>query len=404
MRKRFAGSLLAATIAWASGMAMATDDPGPGGARPAAAAAEAAPAGSTPAVASAARPAPPVVTAEGTVQVPAFAVPFSSFASEEARRSFLHEHSPAFYASPVARMQALPVAEQRRVLDEHYLEPLIARARQRYAVNIEPRSIGGIYTEVIVPAAGVAPAKQHLVLINLHGGGFTLGARTNGRLESIPVAGLGRYRVVAVDYRQGPEHRFPAASEDVATVYRELLKTYRPEHIGIFGCSAGGLLAAQSLAWLQNVGLPAPGAVGIFCASAGHLGEGDSGYSAPALNGRPVPPPGAAGALGQLVYFQGADARDPLVSPVDHPAVLAKFPPTLLVTATRDMAMSSALYTHRQLVKAGVPAELQVWDGLQHFFFGDVDLPESTEAFQVMVDFFDRHLGAPDPARAASRP
>lgn len=106
----------------------------------------------------------------------------------------------------------------------------------------------------------------------------------------------------------------------------------------------------------------------------------------------------------RLAYFQGADPRDPLVSPVDHPAVLAKFPPTLLVTATRDMAMSSALYTHRQLVKAGVAADLQVWDGLQHFFFGDVDLPESREAYRVMVDFFDRHLeGARQPRDTGGR-
>ena len=98
-----------------------------------------------------------------------------------------------------------------------------------------------------MPAAGVAPEKEPLVLLNLHGGGFTMGARTNGQLESIPIAGLGKYRVIAIDYRQGPEHRFPAASEDVATVYRELLKTYRPEHIGLFGCSEA---------------LPTPGAVG----------------------------------------------------------------------------------------------------------------------------------------------
>lgn len=338
------------------------------------------------------RPALPTVTAEGTVQVPAFAAPFSSFASEEARRAYLHEHSPAFYASPIARMPALPIGEQRATLDKYYLGPLIAKARQHYAVAIESRTIGGVYTEVITPAEGVPSDRNERVLINLHGGGFTMGARTNGQLESIPIAGLGKYRIVAVDYRQGPEHRFPAASEDVAAVYRELLKDYRPEHIGIFGCSAGGLLAAQSLAWFQKEKLPAPGAVGIFCASAGHLGEGDSGYAAPALNGRPVPPPGATGALAQLAYFQGVDPHDVLVSPVEYPAVLAKFPPALLITATRDMAMSSALHTHRELVKAGVAADLHVWDGLQHYFFGDVDLPESREAYRVMVDFFDRHL------------
>ena len=367
----------------AAGATQSRDEPPPAPAAPVAAPAPAAPA----------RPALPVVTAEGTVQVPAFAAPFSSFASDEARRSYRHEHSPAFYASPIARMQTLPIAGQRATLDEYYLGPLIAKARQRYAVAIEPRTIGGVYTEVITPAEGVARDRSERVLINLHGGGFTMGARTNGQLESIPIAALGKYRIVAVDYRQGPEHRFPAASEDVAAVYRELLKTHRPEHIGIFGCSAGGLLAAQSLAWFQKEKLPAPGAVGIFCASAGHLGDGDSGYAAPALNGRPVPAPGQADALAHLAYFQGADPHDALVSPVESPAVLAKFPPTLLITATRDMAMSSALHTHRQLVKAGVEADLHVWDGLQHYFFGDVDLPESREAFQVMVAFFDHHLG-----------
>lgn len=344
------------------------------------------------------RPVMPVVTDDGTVQIPGFAAPFSTFASEEARRSYLHEHSPAFYASPIARMRALPIAEQRATLDQHYLAPLIARAKSRYAVKIEPRTIGGVYTEVITPAAGVADDKESHVLVNLHGGGFSLGARTVGQLESIPIAGLGKYRVIAIDYRQGPEHRFPAGSEDVAAVYRELLKTYRPEHIALFGCSAGGLLAAQSLAWFQREGLPTPGAVGIFCASAGHLGDGDSGYTAPALNGRPVPAPATADEVMDLAYFEGADPRDPLVSPVDHPEVLAKFPPTLLVTATRDMAMSSALYTQRQLVKAGVEADLHVWDGLQHFFFGDVDLPESQEAYRVMVDFFDTHLRSSRPA------
>lgn len=211
-------------------------------------ASEAAQATATPPAATSPKSAMPIVTDDGTVQIPGFAAPFSSFASEEARRAFLYEHSPAFYASPIARMPMLPIAEQRATLDKFYLDPLIAKAKTRYAVKIEPRTIGGVYTEVITPAEGVSRDKDQRVLVNLHGGGFSLGARTNGQLESIPIAGLGKYRVVAVDYRQGPEHRFPAGSEDVTTVYRELLKTYGPEHIGFFGCSAGGLLVAQSLA------------------------------------------------------------------------------------------------------------------------------------------------------------
>lgn len=337
----------------------------------------------------------PAAVGEGVVQIKGFAVPFSSLASDEAKSAFVYEHSPAFYASPIAQMQKLGIAEQRATLDKYYLAPRIAKARERYPVTIEPRMIGKVYTDVIVPADGVSERNSKRVLINLHGGGFTMGARTNGQLESIPIAGLGKYRVVAVDYRQGPENRFPAGSEDVATVYRELLKTYRSENIGIFGCSAGGMLAAQALAWFQKENLPRPGAVGIFCASAGRIGGGDSRYMAPALNGRPVPAADSSGEMPRMSnsYFEGADFKDPLVSPAEHPAVLAKFPPALIITATRDSAMSSAIDTHRRLINAGVESDLHVWDGLQHFFFADVDLPESTEAFQVISKFFDKHLG-----------
>jgi epsilon-lactone hydrolase len=52
----------------------------------------------------------------------------------------------------------------------------------------------------------------------------------------------------------------------------ELLKTRKPSQIAISGSSAGGLLTAQAIAWLQHVELPAPGAAGIFCASADALG------------------------------------------------------------------------------------------------------------------------------------
>ena len=81
-----------------------------------------------------------------------------------------------------------------------------------------------------------------------------------------------------------------------------------------------------------------------------------------------------------------------MVSPVTSPEILKHFPPTLLITGTRAMDMSSAVNTHRELVKAGVDAELHLWDGHGHFFFGNIDLPESREAYDVMAKFFRKHL------------
>jgi alpha/beta hydrolase fold len=62
------------------------------------------------------------------------------------------------------------------------------------------------------------------VLINLHGGGFLEGSRSVSHMESIPITAVAKIKVISVDYRQAPEYRFPAATQDVVAVYRQLLK------------------------------------------------------------------------------------------------------------------------------------------------------------------------------------
>jgi acetyl esterase/lipase len=85
---------------------------------------------------------------------------------------------------------------------------------------------------------------------------------------------------------------------------------------------------------------------------------------------------------------------DPLVLPIRSPKLLARFPPTLLLSSTRDQAMSSVIYTHAQLTGVGVEAELHLWDGLPHaFFVNNPQWPESKEAWQLVARFFDRRLG-----------
>jgi epsilon-lactone hydrolase len=92
-------------------------------------------------------------------------------------------------------------------------------------------------------------------------------------------------------------------------------------------------------------------------------------------------------------YFKGTDPDNPLAFPARSPQVMAKFPRSLLITGTRDFALSSVVHTHSILVAQGVEADLQVREGLGHGFFADPDLPESREAYAVVVRFFDTHLG-----------
>lgn len=334
---------------------------------------------------------PPAVKIEtnGTVQVPAHSVPMSSFLSP-AGQAYVTEH--------LLNMQRPEMLVQKDGIPV-LLAPYLERQHALFAVEKRDTTIGGVHAWDYTPKGGVAPANRDRVLINLHGGGFVGCWPACAELESIPVAALGRIRVVSLDYRQQPKYRFPAASEDVAAAYRELLKTYKPENIGIYGCSAGGMLTGMAVAWFQKQGLPRPGAVALLCAGmtlgANGFG-GDAAYTTAAIGESRAPPPPPTGkptANVPLGYFEGADVADPLVAPANSPAVLAKFPPTLIVSGTRAFELSSAVHTHALLVKQGVEADLHVWEGMFHGFFYNVDVPESRDCYDVIVKFFDRHLG-----------
>jgi acetyl esterase/lipase len=334
-------------------------------------------------------PAPIPVEANGTVRVPVMTVPASEFLSP-AGKAYLTEH-------------LLNVTKPEMLRQENGVPPLLAgylnRQRELFDVERQDATIGGVHAYVYTPKVGVSSRNRRRVLIDLHGGGFAGCWPGCAELESLPIAALGKIKVISLDYREGPKYRFPAASEDVAAAYRELLKTYRSADIGIYGCSAGGMLTGMAVAWFQQHNLPQPGAIGMFCAGAtvSRVGfGGDANYTAMALGEARSPPPALADGgppHSQLDYLAGADLQDPLVAPAASAAVLAGFPPTLIITGTRAFEMSSAVYTHSQLVKAGVRAELHVWEGMFHGFFYNPDVPESRDCYAVIIEFFERTLG-----------
>lgn len=349
-------------------------------------------------VAAAAQPVPPRPTPpapairvedDGTVHVPAMAVPVSAMLSPEAK-AYLTEHLKAMQdPEQVKQVAGVPV----------FMRGYLAAAKAAYAYDMVDRRIGGVHVFDYLPRGGVSAANAKRVLINLHGGGFMGCFPGCAELESIPVAALGKVRVVSVDYRQGPEHVFPAASEDVASVYRELLKTYPAANIGIYGCSAGGMLTGMATAWFQTHGLPRPGAIGVFCAglTMSPFGfGGDADYMTAAIGdsrAAPVWPAKADAPWTALPYFKGASPNDPMASPGSSDATLRQFPPTLVITGTRGFELSSAVKTHSRLVALGVKADLHVWEGLFHGFFYNSQVPESREALDVILRFFDTNLG-----------
>jgi epsilon-lactone hydrolase len=281
--------------------------------------------------------------------------------------------------------ESLP--ERRKRTDEWRVKQS-AEARRLFPVNVEETTIAGVRTDIITPLA-TPDQNRDRVLINLHGGGFN--SDSGSLIEGVPIANLAKIKVVSVYYRLAPENPFPAPVDDVVAVYTELLKTYKPHAIGIFGTSAGAILTAEVAVRLKQLSLPLPAALGLFSVLADYSRPSDS-RELFTLNGFPggLQPQDPNRRTGDE-YARETDRKDPVLSPLY--ADLKGTPPTLLVTSTRDILLSDTATFHRALLHANVDAQLVVFEALPHAFWYHFELPETTEALQLMAKFFDEKLG-----------
>jgi acetyl esterase/lipase len=306
-------------------------------------------------------------------------IPMPSTISPEAQKwldSLAHEN---YSEQPLAERRA--ATDKWRAMDS-------AEAKKLFPVNVEEKTIGGLKTDVITPL-DMPKANAGRVLINLHGGGFN--SDSGSQIEGVPIANLAKIQVVGVYYRLAPENPFPASVEDVVAVYKELLKDHKPQNIGIFGTSAGGILTAEVAVKLKQSNLPLPGALGMFSMLADFSRPGDS-LNFFTLNGLPglLSPKDPNKRIGEE-YAPSTDPRDPVLSPLY--ADLHGMPPILLVTSTRDILLSNTSIFHRALLRAGVDAQLVVYEALPHAFWYHFQLPETREALDGMANFFDEKLG-----------
>jgi monoterpene epsilon-lactone hydrolase len=310
--------------------------------------------------------------ADGTAHITRV-VPEPSMVSPEARKwldSTTHDqHGP----------QTL---KQRRTATDQWRATDSAEALKQYPVSIEETTIAGVKVDSITPLQ-TPDDNLHRVLINLHGGGFN--SDSGSRIEGDPIANLAGIRVVSVYYRLAPEHPFPAAVDDVVAVYKELLKTYKPRSIGIFGTSAGGILTCEVAVKLKQLGLPLPGAMAILSAL-GDFSRVSDTRQLFTLDGLPgnLKPTNAAH-LPDDGYVGKTDRHDPVLSPLF--ADLKGLPPTLFISGTRDALLGDTSTLHRAMLHAGVDARLVVFEALPHAFWYHFQFPETREALQLTADF-----------------
>jgi epsilon-lactone hydrolase len=315
------------------------------------------------------------VDEQGTVHVTRV-VPLPATISPEAQKMLAH---------PVPDQGPTESLAERRA----HLEASTNGARVAWSqicpVKIVEDKVAGVPVHIVTPDPMPASDRDK-VLINIHGGGFN--ADSGSYAESIPIASYSGIKVVSVLYRLAPENPFPAGIDDVIAVYKELLKTYKPGHIAIYGTSAGAVMTGEVAVKLKQSGLPLPGALGIFSGFGDFARAGDTSslFTTRGFSGHLDPPTDPH----DPYYLGSTDPKDPVLSPIY--ADLHGLPPTLFVSGTRDMLMSGTANLHRAFLRAGDEANLVVFDAMPHAFWYNVALPESIEASHMMADFLRKHV------------
>jgi monoterpene epsilon-lactone hydrolase len=271
---------------------------------------------------------------------------------------------------------------------QHAIKQLPA-LRERMQVTVESAQFAEVNGFIITPKQ-LRAENQNRVLLHFHGGGYVLNPGEAGTDEAIMMAGFGQIKVISIDYRMAPDFPFPAAIDDAMTAYRELLKQYSAEHIGVFGTSTGGGITLALMLKAKEEGLPLPAAIVAGTPWTDLSKTGDSYFTHEGIDNVLVSYDGWLGDAAKL-YANGEDLKNPLLSPVYGD--VTDLPPTLLFSGTRDLFLSNTVRMHLKLRDAGVTADLVVFEGLSHAQYLMVPVaPETKRYFEQGYRFFNRYL------------
>ena len=265
----------------------------------------------------------------------------------------------------------------------------LPEVRKQLGVKVEPANIGDVPVFVVTPAE-IAPANEDRILLNFHSGGYVMYPGESGAWEAIWMAARAKTKTISVDYRMAPDFPYPAAMDDAMAVYRELLKTFDPKRIGVFGTSTGGGMTLALVLRAKAEGLPLPGAIAPGTPWSDMTKTGDSYATNERIDNVIFSMDGIIADQAAL-YAAGHDLKDPQLSPVYGD--FRGFPPTILTTGTRDLFLSNTVRVHRKLREAGAIADLIVLEGQSHaqYLFAP-SAPESQDHFAEVSAFFDRYL------------
>jgi acetyl esterase len=247
-----------------------------------------------------------------------------------------------------------------------------------------------------VPVRIITPSQGHAraAYLEIHGGGFYLGAAARSDTSNAQLADALGMAMVSVDYRLAPEHPWPAAPDDCETAALWLVEQaeamFGTARLLIGGASAGATLAMTTLLRLRDRGQVRP-----FAGAVLQFGAYDLSGQSP--SGRVY----AHEWFIQAYAGHVADRTNPDVSPLYGD--LHGLPPALLVAGTLDIILEDSLAMAARLSAAGNEVDLRLFPESPHGF---TSLPTAMATAALdsikswLADLLDEPA-APDPANRA---
>jgi len=234
-------------------------------------------------------------------------------------------------------------------------------------IHCEHVSEGGIDGWWVRPQRAIAGQA----ILYIHGGGYVLGSAQAYRGFASQITSRTGLPVFVIDYPLAPEATLPSAPEAALRAWH-WLRRQGYSQIAVVGDSAGGGLALVTLAQLRDRG-EKPVAGAVF-----------SPWTDLAFSGSSMTDPAVADPLISHEYLRDCAAKyagsleptDPLASPLY--ANLHGLPPLLLQVGTDERLLDDTRQFAQRAHDAGVPVQLEIWEGMHHVFQLDVTHLESS--------------------------
>lgn len=291
------------------------------------------------------------------VHIPARDVPLPKSVSPQAQKSlWLQSSQPAReYPEPSDTAAWLKQqVESNEALNLSFLD----RPGVEDHIETRPIDMAGVAGFLSFPRPEPSGGR---IVFDIHGGGLTCGnGPICGRWGSMWSKQFGA-TTYSVDYRLPPLHPYPASLDDCLTAYRFLLEKFPAEEIVIQGVSAGGNLAAALMLRARDLGLPFPAGLILGSPEVDLTESGDSFQTNLGMDTvlkQPLMP-------ANILYAGGHDLADPYLSPLFGDFTKG-FPPTLVMTGTRDLFLSNSVRIHNAIRRSGVYSELLVEEAMPH--------------------------------------